>query len=100
MLRNYFLVALRSIRKQKFYSIINIVGLTVGIVATLFIILYIRDELSYDRFHANIDQLYRVGLNGRLAGQEVHVVSTPPPLAAAMVSEVPHGFQFFQGVFI
>jgi putative ABC transport system permease protein len=89
MLRNYFLVALRSIRKQKFYSIINIVGLTVGIVATLFIILYIRDELSYDRFHANIDQLYRVGLNGRLAGQEVHVVSTPPPLAAAMVSEVP-----------
>ncbi len=89
MLRNYFLVALRNIRKQRFYSIINIVGLTVGIVATLFIILYIKDELSYDRFHANIDRLYRVGLNGRLAGQEVHVVNTPPPLASAMVSEVP-----------
>lgn len=89
MLRNYFRVAFRNILKQKFYSVINIVGLTVGIVATLFIILYIQDELSYDRFHTNIDQLYRVGLNGRLAGQEIHVVSTPPPLAAAMVSEVP-----------
>jgi putative ABC transport system permease protein len=89
MLRNYFRVAFRNIVKQKFYSIINIVGLTVGIVATLFIILYIQDELSYDRFHTKIDQLYRVGLNGRLAGQEIHVVSTPPPLAGAMVSEVP-----------
>lgn len=88
MIRNYFLVALRNIIKQKFYAVLNILGLTVGIAATLFIILYISDELSYDRFHKNIDRLYRVGLNGRLAGQEVHVVSTPPPLAAAMVSEV------------
>ena len=89
MLRNYFRVAIRNIIKQKFYSIINILGLTVGIAATLFIILYVNDELSYDRFHTKIDQMYRVGLNGRLAGQEVHVVSTPPPLAAALVDEVP-----------
>lgn len=89
MLRNYFRIAFRNLVKQKFYSIINIFGLTVGIVATLFIILYINDELSYDRFHDKIDQMYRVGLNGKLAGQEVHVVSTPPPLAAAMVDEIP-----------
>ena len=89
MLRNYFIVAIRNILKQKFYSIINILGLTIGVAATLFIILYVLDELSFDRFHANIDRMYRVGLNGRLAGQEVHVAATPPPLARAMVEEVP-----------
>ncbi len=89
MLRNYFLIAIRNIIKQKFYSFINILGLTIGIAATLFIILYIADELSYDRFHTNIDRMYRVGLNGKLAGQEVHVAATPPPLAQAMVNEVP-----------
>lgn len=89
MIRNYFLIAFRNIVKQKFYSFINILGLTIGIAASLFIILYVTDELSYDRFHENIDQMYRVGLNGKLAGQEVHVVSTPPPLASAMVNEVP-----------
>ncbi len=89
MLRNYFLVAVRNIIKQKFYSLINILGLTIGIVATMFIILYIMDELSFDRFHDKIDRMYRVGLNGKLAGQEVHVTSTPPPLAAALTDEVP-----------
>ena len=89
MIRNYFLIAIRHIRKQKFYSFINILGLTIGIAASLFIILYVSDELSYDRFHTNIDRLYRVGLHGKLAGQEVRAVSTPPPLAAALVDEVP-----------
>jgi putative ABC transport system permease protein len=89
MLRNYFLVAFRNIRKQKFYSFINILGLTIGVAATFFIILYVTDELSYEKFHTNIDRMYRVGLNGRLAGQEVHVAATPPPLAQAMVNEIP-----------
>lgn len=89
MLRNYFLVALRNIKNHTFYSFINIIGLTTGIAATLFIILFIMDELSYDRFHTNIDRMYRVGLNGRLAGQDVHVAATPPPLAQALVNEVP-----------
>lgn len=89
MLRNYFIVAIRNILKQKFYSFINILGLTIGVAATLFILLYIMDETSYDRFHTNIDRMYRVGLNGRLAGQEVHVAATPPPLAQAMVNEIP-----------
>lgn len=99
MIRNYFLIAFRNIVKQKFYSFINILGLTIGIAATLFIILYVADELSYDRFHSKIDRMYRVGLNGKLAGQEVHVVSTPPPLAGAMVAEVPgveHALRLWQ----
>ena len=89
MLRNYFIVAIRNILRQKFFAFINIAGLTIGITATLFIILYVVDELSYDRFHTNIDQMYRVGLHGRLGGQDVRVVSTPPPLVAALKDEVP-----------
>jgi putative ABC transport system permease protein len=89
MFRNYFLVAFRNIVKQKFYAFINILGLTIGIAATLFIILYVADELSYDRFHTNIDNMYRISLHGRLAGQEVHVNYTPPPLVAALKDEVP-----------
>ena len=89
MLKNYFLVAFRNIVKQKFYAFINILGLTIGITATLFIILYVADELSYDRFHTNIDNMYRVGLHGRLGGQDIRVTSTPPPLAAALKDDVP-----------
>ncbi len=89
MLKNYFLVAFRNITKQKFYAFINILGLTIGITATLFVILYVSDELSYDRFHTNIDNMYRVGLHGRLGGQDVRVTSTPPPLVAALKNDVP-----------
>ena len=99
MLRNYFLVAIRNIIKQKFYSFLNIIGLTIGVAATLFIILYINDELSYDRFHTNIDQMYRVGLNGRLAGQDINVNATPPPLASTLIDEVPgveHALRLWQ----
>ena len=89
MLKNYFLVAFRNIIKQKFYAFINILGLTIGITATLFVILYVSDELSYDRFHTNIDNMYRVGLHGRLGGQDIRVTSTPPPLVAALKNDVP-----------
>ena len=89
MIRNYFIIAFRNIIKQKFYSFLNILGLTIGIAATLFIILYVKDELSYDQFHTKIDRMYRVGLNGRLGGQDINVNATPPPLASAMANEVP-----------
>ena len=70
MLKNYFTVALRNIRKHSFYSAINIFGLATGVAACLFVILYITDELSYDRFHKDASSIYRIGLHGKLAGQE------------------------------
>ena len=65
MLRNYFKVALRNIMRYKFYSAINILGMTIGLTACLIIILYIADELSYDKFHKNADRIYQVGLHGK-----------------------------------
>src|SRR5260221_4255789 len=89
MIRNYLKVALRNIFKHKFFSAINILGMTVGITACLLIILYVKDELSYDRFHAHADRIYQVGLNGKIAGQDIRVSNTCPPLAGAMGEAIP-----------
>src|SRR6185369_15979729 len=89
MFKNYFKVAVRNILKHKFFSAINILGMTTGITASLLIILYITDELSYDTFHANADRIYQVGLHGKLGGQDIRTSNTCPPMAAALVSEVP-----------
>ena len=80
---------MRNILKQKFYSFINILGLMAGITATLFILLYLVNEVSYDRFHDKIDRMYRVGLRARIAGQEVSGTWTPAPMAAALKSDIP-----------
>ncbi len=89
MFKNYFKVALRNIRKHSFYSAINIFGLAVGVISCLFIILYITDELSYDKFHKDADNVYRIGLHGAISGQEIMTASSCPPLASTMVSEIP-----------
>jgi putative ABC transport system permease protein len=60
MFGNYVKIALRNIKRQKGYSIINIAGLAVGIACTIFILLWVQDELSFDRFHENADRIYRV----------------------------------------
>ncbi len=89
MIKNYFTIAVRNIRKHSFYSAINILGLAMGVAACLFILLYISDELSYDRFHKDADNIYRIGLHGKIAGQEVNTANSCPPLAAGMVAEIP-----------
>ncbi|HEY4289484.1 MAG TPA: ABC transporter permease [Puia sp.] len=62
MLRNYFLIALRNLRKNKVFSLINILGLAVGLCCCLLIAAYIRDETSYDKYPAEADNIYRVNL--------------------------------------
>ncbi|HCW08239.1 MAG TPA: hypothetical protein DGG95_12835 [Cytophagales bacterium] len=89
MLKNYFVVALRNIRKHKFFAAINILGMTVGITACLLITLYIINEFSYDRFHANAERIYQVGLHGKIGGQDIRVTNTCPPMAAALVADIP-----------
>ncbi len=89
MFKNYFNVAIRNILKHKFFSAINILGMTIGVTACLLIILYITDELSYDRFHANADRIYQVGLHGKIAGQDIRTANTCPPMAAALVTDIP-----------
>ena len=60
MLKNYFKITLRNISRNKLYSGLNIVGLAIGLACCILILLYVHDELSYDRFHDNADSIYRV----------------------------------------
>lgn len=89
MLKNYFTVALRNIRKHKFYSALNISGLAFGLTACFLIGLYISDELGYDKFHKEYTNIYSIALHGRIAGQEIYTSNTSPPIAPAMVAGIP-----------
>lgn len=62
MFKNYFKTAVRNLRRNKVYSLINVLGLSIGLACAMLIILYVKDEVSYDRFHKNVDQVYRIGV--------------------------------------
>jgi putative ABC transport system permease protein len=89
MFYNYLKIALRNIRRQKFYAFINITGLTIGLVASLLIILYIVDEFSYDRFHKDAGRIYRINLIGRMSGQEFNSPYSSAPVASGFMNEIP-----------
>ena len=89
MFKNYLKIAFRNLIKHKAFSFINISGLAIGMASCVLILLYIADELSYDRFHEKTGRIYRVNLSGNWAGEELRGSGTPPPLAAALVNEFP-----------
>lgn len=60
MFRNYFKTALRNLLQHKVYSVINVAGLSIGLACAMLIMLYVQDEVSYDRFHKNVNQVYRI----------------------------------------
>ena len=60
MLKSYLLIAWRNIARNKALSFINIAGLAIGLACCMLIVLYTKDEVSYDRFHTNKDRLYRL----------------------------------------
>lgn len=60
MFKNYFKIALRNLQRSKVYSLINIAGLALGLACAMLIILYVKDEISFDRFHKNVNNIYRV----------------------------------------
>jgi len=89
MLKNYIKIALRNIRKHPGYSVINIAGLAIGLACCLFILIWVLDELSYDKFHENSPYLYRVEENQYYSGRVYHVTVTPYPLAPALKQDFP-----------
>ncbi len=89
MLRNYLKVALRNLLKYKIYSFINIVGLAVGVGCCLLIVLFVQDELSFDRWNKNADRIVRFGVDAKLGDQSFYGAVTSAPMAAALVNEFP-----------
>ncbi|UCH10551.1 MAG: ABC transporter permease [Fidelibacterota bacterium] len=89
MFWSYVKMAVRNVVRQKLYSAINIVGLAVGVAACITIILYVQDELSYDRYHEKADRIYRVVLSAVVGGNEFNMALSAPPVAAAFLEEFP-----------
>lgn len=90
MLRNYFKIALRTLRKNIRLTAINIVGLSTGLACSLLIFLFVQDELSYDKHYPESERIYRVVkdfINDD--GSRIPDATTPGPLAAAMQREIP-----------
>ena len=88
MIRNYLKIAIRTIIKHKAYSFINIVGLAFGITCSVLMFMWVQDELSFDRFHANAGELHRVLLDSQEASA-THEAVSPPILARKMKEEIP-----------
>jgi len=90
MLKNYLKIIIRNIRKNKGYSFINIFGLAVGMACCILILLWVKDELSFDRFHDNADVIYRVTEHQYdSSGDYFPVAVTPWPLAEALKDDFP-----------
>lgn len=90
MIKNYIVLFLRNLQRQKLFSFINLLGLTVSIVSTLVIYLYVRHEFSYDRFHKDADRIYRVNQTFIWGeGDDSQFASTGPGVATALKEELP-----------
>ena len=92
MFKNYLKVAFRLIRRQKAYAFITITGLALGMAVCLMILLWIMNELSYDRFHEHADRIYRVGVEANL-GRYMRAPVTMSPAGPAMANEFPEVVQ-------
>ncbi len=89
MIKNYLRVALRNLRNYKAYSFINIIGLSVGIACCITITLFVRDELSYDRFNKFADRIYRPRLLGLINGHDLNSAMSPVPLGPTVYHDIP-----------
>jgi len=90
MFKNYFKIGMRSLWKNRGFSFINIFGLAIGIACSLLIFLFVKDELSYDRFHKDGDQVYRIVKDFvNDDGSKIPDATTPAALAPAMQKEIP-----------
>lgn len=89
MLRNLITHSLRSLKRQRSYLIINILGLSVGIACSLLIAIYVINEAGYDRFNEKKDRIFRIVLNGKMGGQEFIGAYTCSPIGPTMLREFP-----------
>ncbi|MBL3658308.1 ABC transporter permease [Fulvivirga sediminis] len=99
MIKNYFKLTVRNLMKNRVSSIINLLGLTVGISTCIIIFLFINNELSFDDFNTQADRIYRVVTKGQNASGVEYEGSVPSPMAAVLMNDLPdlkHVTQIYQ----
>lgn len=87
MFRNYIKVAFRSLKKNKVYAIINILGLALGLTVTILVFLFITDETSYEKHWNGYERIYRTGIKANMMGQKMNAPVSPSPMANALRTE-------------
>ncbi len=91
MLKNYIKTAIRSLMRHKAFSLINILGLAVGISACFLIFLYVSFETSYDKFHSKADRIYRVVTDTKTPSETITHAYTTSPIAINAKRDFPEG---------
>src|SRR4029078_3545501 len=93
MISNYLKIAWRNLLRNRGFSVTNILGLTIGITCTILIALWLNDELNYDKFHRNYDNIYKVYANRDFKNQMFTDPNMVLPLAAALQNSTPQYFR-------
>ncbi|MFP4470946.1 MAG: ABC transporter permease [Bacteroidales bacterium] len=89
MFSSYLKSALRNILKNKFYAILNILGLAIGLAAFIFIFLFVRSEATFDKYHEKADRIYRIESDFNISGKHDKFAVVPVPMAPALKLEFP-----------
>ena len=89
MIKNYFKIAFRNLWKNKGFSALNIIGLATGLAVCLLIVLYVKDELSYDKYNINADRIYRLDADIYFNGTQFTTFVSPDPFAPTLVRDYP-----------
>jgi putative ABC transport system permease protein len=89
MIKNYIKTAIRSLLKNKGFTTINVLGLSLGLATCLLIVFYVFDEISYDQYNANTDRIYRLNTDIKFGGNESSYAVSPAPAATALKSSFP-----------
>ncbi len=93
MIKNFLINASRNVRKRRGYYLLNILGLAIGLASFLFVSLYVINELTYDRFHRNYENIYRIKITGQFAGGVLDQAVTAAPMAQAILNDYPEVLQ-------
>ena len=94
MFKNYLKIAWRNLIKNRAFSVINITGLAIGLSCFLLIALYVLDELSYDRFYPNANDIYRINSDVRFGGSNLHIPQTSDMIGATMKKDYPQVLEY------
>ena len=89
MIQNYLKIAWRNLLKNKAFSFINILGLSIGIAVCFIIMLFVYDELSYDHFNKNADRIVRIYFKANMGGGKINEAGVMPPVAKALKNDYP-----------
>lgn len=89
MFKNYFTTAYRFIKRNKFFSLVNIIGLSSGLAVCILIALFVVDEFSYDHYNHNIDRIFRIESDISVNGNGINTTYVPAPMANQMVKDFP-----------